>query len=200
MSESKLALLGGKPAGGARIPKYPLFAPSAIRQVVQILESGRTVGLGRTNPVIARAEKAISRYQDGRHTLVVNSGHAALMAALMGLEVGPGDEVITTPYTWGASIACILHVGAVPVFVDVDPVTGLMDPGKVEAAITRRTKGRFLDVIYDGLMHEAHNRPCHKAHYIDWALGAIDLQIRLFNKEIEEDRPQRPLYPIQKPI
>ena len=66
--------------------------------------------------------------------------------------------------------------------------------------ITRRTKGRFLDVIYDGLMHEAHNRPCHKAHYIDWALGAIDLQIRLFNKEIEEDRPQRPLYPIQKPI
>lgn len=51
--------------------------------------------------------------------------------------------------------------------------------------ISRRTKGRFLDAIYDGLMNEAHRRPYHKLHYIDWALGAIDLQIRMFNKKIE---------------
>ncbi len=68
-------------------------------------------------------------------------------------------------------------------------------------AISRRTKGRFLDAIYDGLMHEAHRRPFHRLHYIDWALGAIDLQIRLFNKEFEEDTiqpppvPYRPTYP-----
>ena len=46
-------------------------------------------------------------------------------------------------------------------------------------------QGRFLDAIYDGLMNEAHRRPYHKLHYIDWALGAIDLQIRMFNKKIE---------------
>lgn len=69
--------------------------------------------------------------------------------------------------------------------------------------ISRRTKGRFLDTIYDGLMHEAHRRPFHKLHYIDWALGAIDLQIRLFNKQIREigtapppvPVPVRPNYP-----
>jgi len=148
MSKSKLALLGGKPVGGPKVPRYPRFERSAISQVVQILESGRTVGLGRTNPVIARAEKAISRYHGGRHVLVVNSGHAALMCALMGLEIGPGHEVITTPYTWGASTSCILHVGAVPVFVDVDPLTGLMDPRKVEAAITPQTKAILTVHLY----------------------------------------------------
>ena len=65
--------------------------------------------------------------------------------------------------------------------------------------IARTTKGRFLDAIYDGLMHEAHNRPYHKLHYIDWALGAIDLQIRLFNQRIEKGEPTRPPFPIQQP-
>ncbi|MHC4927379.1 MAG: hypothetical protein ACYTER_08635, partial [Planctomycetota bacterium] len=64
--------------------------------------------------------------------------------------------------------------------------------------ISRRSKGRFLDAIYDGLMNEGHNKPYHKAHYIDWALGAIDLQIRLFNKRIESGQPPRPPFPIQR--
>jgi hypothetical protein len=65
--------------------------------------------------------------------------------------------------------------------------------------IARSTKGRFLNTIYDGLMHEAHNKPYHKPHYIDWAMGAIDLQIRLFNQRIEKGEPQRPPFPIQQP-
>ena len=65
--------------------------------------------------------------------------------------------------------------------------------------IARTTKGRFLNAIYDGLMHEAHNRPCHKRHYIDWAMGAIDLQIRLFNQRLEKGKPERPPFPIQQP-
>ena len=148
MTKNKLALLGGKPTGGPRQPKYPLFSKSAIRQVVDILETGRTVGLGRTNSVIGKAERAISQYHGGRHAMVVNSGHAALMTALMGLEVGPGDEVITTPYTWGASTSCILDVGAIPVFADVDPVTGLLDPKKVEPAITQKTKAILVVHLY----------------------------------------------------
>lgn len=62
--------------------------------------------------------------------------------------------------------------------------------------IARTTKRRFLDSIYDGLTHEARNKPYHKPHYIDWALGAIDLQIRLFNQRIEKGEPQRPPFPI----
>jgi len=148
MSKSKLALLGGKPTGGAKVPAFPHFEKSAIDKVVDILETGRTVGLGRTNPVIEEAEQAISQYHDGRQSLVVNSGHAALMCALMGLEIGPGDEVITTPYTWGASTSCILYVGAIPVFTDVDPLTGLLDPKKIEAAITPKTKAILAVHIY----------------------------------------------------
>lgn len=65
--------------------------------------------------------------------------------------------------------------------------------------ISRRTKGRFLDTIYDGLMHEAHRRPFHRLHYIDWALGAIDLQIRMFNKQLEEGAvlPSPAPYPLK---
>ena len=65
--------------------------------------------------------------------------------------------------------------------------------------ISRRTKGRFLNAIRYGLMNEAHYKPFHKAHYIDWALGTIDLQIRLFNKRIEDGLPERPPVPYQKP-
>lgn len=64
--------------------------------------------------------------------------------------------------------------------------------------ISRRSKGRFLDAIYDGLMNEGHNKPYHQPHYIDWALGAIDLQIRLFNKRIEANRPKQPPFPIHR--
>ncbi len=58
--------------------------------------------------------------------------------------------------------------------------------------ISRRTKGRFLDAIYDGLMNEAHQQPYHKLHYIDWALVAIDMQIRMFNKKLEEGKEKTP--------
>ena len=70
--------------------------------------------------------------------------------------------------------------------------------------ISRRTKGRFLDTIHEGLMHEAHNRPYHKQHYIEWAIGAIDLQIRLFNKQLAEtartQMPPAPLFPSDPPL
>jgi len=146
--KTQLALLGGEPVGGAKPAAWPQFKQKDIDGVVDILKSGRTVGLGRTNEQIDRAETALSKYHGGRHAMVVNSGHAALLSALMGLEVGPGDEVITTPYTWGASTSCILHVGAIPVFTDVDPVTGLLDPKKIEAAITKKTKAILVVHLY----------------------------------------------------
>jgi dTDP-4-amino-4,6-dideoxygalactose transaminase len=104
------------------------------------MRSGSTVGLNKTHPAIGEAEAAIAEWQGVPHCLLASSGHAALHDCLIGLEVSWGDEVIATPFTWGASISCILHNNAVPVFVDVCPDTGLIDPARIEAAITPRTK------------------------------------------------------------
>ena len=137
---STLALLGGEPTGAPPADTHPSFRPETIERVVATLKSGRTVGLNKTTPEIGEAESAIAEWQGVAHCLLASSGHAALHDALMGLEVSWGDEVITTPFTWGASISCILHNNAVPIFVDVCPDTGLLDPTQVEAAITPRTK------------------------------------------------------------
>ncbi len=138
---SQLALLGGTPVGKITYPKFPRFTEAAVLRAADLLRAGKLYGLGRSHsPEIAEAEAAISRYHGGRHVLATASGHAALQSALAGLEICGGDEVITTPYTWGASISCILHQGAIPVFVDIERDTGLIDPAAVEAAITPRTR------------------------------------------------------------
>ena len=94
---SKLAILGGKKIGGITSPPFPVFSARAIRRVTKLLQDGRTVGLNRNCPEIREVEQTISDYHGGRHAMVVSSGHAALQTALAGLEIGPGDEVITTP-------------------------------------------------------------------------------------------------------
>lgn len=138
---TKPALLGGAPVGEVSYSKFPHFSERAIARVAEVLRTGKAIGLGRFHsPEIAEAEDVISRYHGGRHVLACSSGHAALQGALAGLEICGGDEVITTPYTWGASISCILHQNAIPVFVDVKRDTGLIDPAQIEAAITPRTK------------------------------------------------------------
>ncbi len=148
-SSTRLALLGGKAEGSIRTPQFPRFSRLAIRRVVKLLEAGRTVALNtRWSGELRDAAAAVSRYHGGRHVLCVGSGHAALHSALAGLEIGPGDEVITTPYTWGASISCILHQSAIPVFGDVDPVTGLLDPATIEPLITRRTRAILVVHLY----------------------------------------------------
>ncbi len=148
MSAKKLALLGGKKLGAVPMDQHPTFSKAAIRRAVRLLEKGATVGLGKHHPIIAEAEEAIAKWQQMRHCMVVSSGHASLQIALLGLEIGPGDEVITTPYSWGASVSCILHCGAVPVFTDVLPDTGLMDPAAIESAITPRTRAILVVHIH----------------------------------------------------
>ncbi len=139
-SSTQLALLGGPKLGPVPPDPHPRFTARAIARASALLRKGMTVGLGKHHPVILEAEQAIARWQKVRHCMVVSSGHASLQIALIGHEIGPGDEVITTPYSWGASTSCILHSGAIPIFTDADPVTGLMDPRTIEARITRRTR------------------------------------------------------------
>jgi dTDP-4-amino-4,6-dideoxygalactose transaminase len=145
---SKLALLGGDPVGGMPTGVYPQFDPSTIRRVAELLQRGATVGLSKKHPEILEAETAIAAWQGMPYCLGTSSGHAALHSAIMGLEITSGDEVITTPYTWGASISCILHNNAIPIFADVDPETGLIDPQSVEQNITPRTRAILAVHIY----------------------------------------------------
>ncbi len=140
MSSAKLALLGGEPIGAPPADAHPNFTPETIERVVEVMKAHRTVGLNKTIPEIGEAEAALAEWQGVEYCLTASSGHAALHDCVIGLEIAWGDEVITTPFTWGASISCILHNNAVPVFVDVCPETGLLDPAKIEAAITERTK------------------------------------------------------------
>jgi dTDP-4-amino-4,6-dideoxygalactose transaminase len=85
-------------------------------------------------------EKEFAAYCATRETIGVNSGTSALHLALLAAGVGPGDEVITTPFTFVATVAAILYVGATPVYVDIDPESYNLDPRKLESAITPKTK------------------------------------------------------------
>jgi dTDP-4-amino-4,6-dideoxygalactose transaminase len=89
---------------------------------------------------LAAFEAEFAAYSDSRHGIGISSGTAALHLALRALGVGPGDEVITVPNTYVATVFAITYTGALPVFVDVDPLTGNMDPRRVPAAVTERTK------------------------------------------------------------
>jgi len=148
MSSSTLALLGGEPVSPPPAPPHPHFSEEAIARVTELLRRGATVGLSKGCTEIAEAESAIAAWQGVPHCLGTISGHAALHSALIGLEVTGGDEVITTPYTWGASVSCILHNNAVPVFADVDPETGLLDPDSAAQRVTRRTRAILVVHIF----------------------------------------------------
>lgn len=89
---------------------------------------------------VAGLEEEVATFCDSRFAIGCASGTDALILALMALDIGPGDEVITTPFTFFATASSIVRVGATPVFVDIDPVTYNLCPEAVEAAVTSRTK------------------------------------------------------------
>jgi UDP-4-amino-4-deoxy-L-arabinose-oxoglutarate aminotransferase len=102
-------------------------------------------------PRVVEFEKAFGAYLGAEHVVGVSSCTMALLLALRAFDVGPGDEVITTPITFVASSNAILHAGAGVVFADIDPRTGLLDPAAVEAAITPRTKAILAVHLYGQL-------------------------------------------------
>jgi dTDP-4-amino-4,6-dideoxygalactose transaminase len=93
-----------------------------------------------TGPYVDEFEKKFAEYLRIKHAVALTSCTGAIHLSLLALGIGPGDEVITTPMTFIATATTIIHTGATPVFVDVEPLTGLIDPGKIEAAVTKRTK------------------------------------------------------------
>ncbi len=111
------------------------------RAIAEVIDSGRFIG----GPVLAAFEKELASYLGAAHAVGVSSGTDALLASLMALDVGPGDDVVTTPFSFFATAAVISRVGAKPVFADIDPATFNVDPQAAAAAIGPKTKA-FIPV------------------------------------------------------
>ncbi len=121
-----------------------------LRQaVMNVLESGQYV-LGQE---VASFEQAFAEYVGVQQAVGVNSGTSALHLALLAAGIGAGDEVITVPFTFVATVAAIRYAGATPVFVDVDPRTLTMDPQHITRAITSKTKAIIPVHLYGQAAH-----------------------------------------------
>lgn len=114
----------------------PSIDAATIDGVAEVLRSGWLT----TGPQCKAFEAALSAYFGGRPVRVTNSGTATLELGLALCDIGPGDEVITSSLSWAATANVIVRIGATPVFVDIDPVTRNLDPARIEAAISPRTR------------------------------------------------------------
>jgi dTDP-4-amino-4,6-dideoxygalactose transaminase len=145
----KLAINGGTPIlRRSDYKNWPVIGDDDRRLVNEVLDSG--ILAGGTAPQVTALEKEWAAYTGAQHCLTTTSGTAALHMALAAVGVGPGDEVITSAFTFLASASCALHQNAIPVFVDIHPRTYNMDPSKLEAAINERTKA-IIPVHIQGL-------------------------------------------------
>ncbi|MGK9162461.1 DegT/DnrJ/EryC1/StrS family aminotransferase [Bacillus subtilis] len=114
----------------------PLIGKEEIQEVTETLESGWL----SKGPKVQQFEKEFAAFVGAKHAVAVNSCTAALFLALKAKGIGPGDEVITSPLTFSSTANTIIHTGATPVFADIDENTLNIDPVKLEAAVTPRTK------------------------------------------------------------
>jgi len=116
--------------------QYQTIREQVLSSIEQVLESSEFI-LG---PNVSVFEQEVAKYLGVKHAIGVGNGTDALVLILDALGIGPGDEVITTPYTFFATAECVSRLGAKPVFVDINPITLTIDPEKLEQAITSRTK------------------------------------------------------------
>lgn len=114
------------------------------KNIAVVLDHGQYI-LG---PEVREIESRLAEYTGARHAITTASGTDSLLIALMALGIGPGDEVITVPYTWISTAEMIALIGATPVFVDIQPDTWNLDPEKLETAITDRTRAIMPVGIY----------------------------------------------------
>ncbi len=124
--------------------QYASLAGELMPAVERVLASGFYVQ-GRE---VEQFEQAFAAASSARHAVAVNSGTSALHLALHALGIGPGDEVITTPHTFLATASAICYVGATPVFADIDPQRLTLDPARLDAAISSRTRAIIPVHIY----------------------------------------------------
>lgn len=162
-SETKPAILGGKPLSGGDWPSWPITDASEEAALREVLHSGdwyRYAG----GDTVARFERIWAEATGAEYCQATSGGTTALITSLASLGVGPGDEVLVSPYTFIATVNCVLMHHALPVFVDSDPATAQMDVDKIDSRITGETRcmvpvhlgGASCDV--DRLMEIARHR------------------------------------------
>ncbi len=183
------ALLGGDPVRRKKFPSWPQVRPEDEASWLDVLRACKW--WRKQGHYVRDFEKAWAGRMGARYCLATANGTSALMASLSALEVGPKDEVLVTPYTFIATINAILAMYALPVFVDTDPETLMIDAGKIEAAITPRTRcilpvhigGNVADMDTIRAISRKHNIPvvedACQAHLAEWrhrkvsTLGAL---------------------------
>ena len=154
----------------------PFSRPSIGEEEVSAVREVLLSGWITTGPVTQRFEEEFARLVGAAHGVSVSSATAGLQIALMALGVGPGDQVITTPMTFAATVNAIIYTGATPVLVDVEGDTLNMDPSKISGAITDRTRA-IMPVHFAGLpvdldpIREIASR--HRLHLVEDCAHAI---------------------------
>jgi len=124
--------------------QYAALRQRIAERMQAVLDHGQYI----MGPEVGELEKRLCDYTAARHCITCASGTEALLIALMALDVKAGDEVITTPFTFVATAEVIVLLGATPVFVDVEPDTCNIDPSRIEAAITPRTRAIMPVALY----------------------------------------------------
>ena len=148
---------------GERMKRWPWYSPACRSAVDDLLRKGGSLSAYRANPLFPtwtgpaegsyayKLEREIERKFRVRHAVAVNSGTAALHAALASLSLKPGEEVVTSPYTFSATASAILLSGGTPVFADVDPYTFCITKETVKRVITKRTRAILPVHLFGGL-------------------------------------------------
>lgn len=124
--------------------QYRALKSDIDARIHKVLDHGQYI----MGPEVAELEQKLAAYTDSKHCITCSSGTEALLMSLMALGIGPGDEVITTPFTFAATAEMIVLAGATPVFVDIERDTCLIDVSKIEAKITPRTKAIMPVSLY----------------------------------------------------
>ena len=141
----ELAVLGGNPIRTKRFPSWPIIDETDEKSVLSALRSGRW----SRGKLVTTIEERFAELMGAEYCLLTGSGTHSLNASLHVLGIGAGDEVLTTPYTFIATVDAILLEDALPVFVDIDPETFQINPDKLEEKITENTKA-ILPVHING--------------------------------------------------
>ena len=152
---SNLAIFGGTPVRNKAFLPQNTIGEEEKKAVIEVIDSGKLSGfIGEYCPEfhggkkVQETEEKYAEYFRAKYAITVNSASSALQIAVAALGIGPGDEVIVTPYTMSATATAILMQNACPVFVDIDNKTFCMDPDKIEEKISERTKAiMYVDLL-----------------------------------------------------
>jgi dTDP-4-amino-4,6-dideoxygalactose transaminase len=181
-----LVIDGGPKTREKPWPAWPVYDETEEKALLDVLRSGQWWSVGGKK--VPEFEEAFARFHDAKYACCVTNGTAALEVALRALGIGCGDEVIVPPYTFIATASSVLAVSATPVFVDIEPNSLNLDPTRIEAAITPRTKAIIPAHIagcpadMDGILEVARENDLYviedaaQAHAAEWRgrkVGAI---------------------------